>query len=72
MIAGWGTNEDLIISILAHRNASQRKQIRDTYAATNGEELLKSLDKELSSDFEVSLNHLMPGFFVLISTLTPL
>lgn len=49
---GWGTNEHLIISILAHRNAGQRKLIRDSYAAAYGEDLLKSLDKELSSDFE--------------------
>ncbi|OVA14187.1 Annexin [Macleaya cordata] len=49
---GWGTNEGLIISILAHRNAAQRKLIRQTYAETYGEDLLQSLDKELSSDFE--------------------
>ncbi|KAK4428546.1 Annexin D1 [Sesamum alatum] len=50
--AGWGTNEDLIISILGHRNASQRKLIRQVYAETYGEDLLKVLDKELSSNFE--------------------
>lgn len=50
--AGWGTNEALIIQILAHRNSSQRKSIRETYAATFGEDLLSALDKELSSDFE--------------------
>ncbi|XP_052196746.1 annexin Gh1-like [Diospyros lotus] len=50
--AGWGTNEDLIIQILAHRNAAQRTLIRQTYAATYGEDLLKELDRELSSDFE--------------------
>ncbi|KAL0324976.1 UNVERIFIED_CONTAM: Annexin D1 [Sesamum radiatum] len=50
--AGWGTNEGLIISILGHRNASQRKLIRQVYAETYGEDLLKALDKELSSDFE--------------------
>lgn len=49
---GWGTNEDLIISILAHRNAAQRKSIRQTYAETYKEDLLKALDKELSHDFE--------------------
>ncbi|GAB2283398.1 Annexin D7 [Dionaea muscipula] len=49
---GWGTNEGLIISILAHRNASQRKLIRGAYAGAYGEDLLKALDKELSSDFE--------------------
>lgn len=53
MCAGWGTNEDLIISILSHRNSHQRKLIRQAYAETYGEDLLKSLDKELSSDFEV-------------------
>ncbi|KAL5992383.1 Annexin Gh1 [Asimina triloba] len=50
--AGWGTNEQLIISILAHRNPAQRKLIRKTYFETYGEDLLKDLDKELSSDFE--------------------
>ncbi|CAL5414913.1 unnamed protein product [Camellia sinensis] len=49
---GWGTNEDLIISILAHRNAAQRKSIRQSYAETYNEDLLKALDKELSNDFE--------------------
>lgn len=50
--AGWGTNEALIIQILAHRNGAQRKLIQETYAATYGEDLLKALDKELSNDFE--------------------
>lgn len=50
--AGWGTNEGLIISILAHRNAAQIKSIRQTYAQTYGEDLLKDLNKELSNDFE--------------------
>ncbi|KAJ0039990.1 hypothetical protein Pint_26584 [Pistacia integerrima] len=59
---GWGTNEALIISILAHRNAAQRKLIREVYASTYGEDLLKALDKELSSDFERA---------VLLWTLTP-
>ncbi|GAB2299587.1 Annexin D2, partial [Dionaea muscipula] len=49
---GWGTNEELIISILAHRNSSQRILIRGAYAGAYGEDLLKALDKELSSDFE--------------------
>lgn len=51
--AGWGTNEALIIQILAHRNAAQRKLIREAYAATYKEDLLKDLDAELSSDFQV-------------------
>ena len=67
--AGWGTNEGLIISILAHRNAAQRNLIRQVYAEAYGQDLLKDLDKELSSDFEVSLLHLM---LVLISAILPL
>lgn len=55
IIAGWGTNEDLIIQILAHRNSAQRKLIRQTYADLFEEDILKELDKELSNDFEVSL-----------------
>lgn len=58
---GWGTNEALIISILAHRNASQRRLIRSTYAQIYGEELLKSLNDEISGDFEVFFSsHLFP------------
>ncbi|XP_030545248.1 annexin Gh1-like [Rhodamnia argentea] len=49
---GWGTNEKLIISILGHRNAAQRKLIMQTYAETYGEDLLKALDRELTNDFE--------------------
>lgn len=49
---GWGTNEKLIISILAHRNAAQRKLIMQTYAETYNEDLLKALDRELTNDFE--------------------
>jgi hypothetical protein len=50
---GWGTNEALIISILAHRDAAQRRAIRRAYADTYGEELLRSITDEISGDFEV-------------------
>ncbi|KAK3226083.1 hypothetical protein Dsin_005945 [Dipteronia sinensis] len=59
---GWGTDEASIISVLAHRNAAQRKLIQEIYKETYGEDLLKALDKELSSDFER---------VVLLWTLTP-
>ncbi|KAL0289965.1 UNVERIFIED_CONTAM: Annexin D2 [Sesamum angustifolium] len=49
--AGWGTDEEGIIGILAHRNGAQRKLIREAYAAAYGEDLLKELEKELSGDF---------------------
>lgn len=55
--AGWGTNEALIIQILAHRNAAQRQSIREAYAATYNEDLLKDLDAELSSDFQVCFEY---------------
>lgn len=63
MKTGWGTNEKLIISILAHRNSAQRSLIRSAYAATYNEDLLKALDKELSSDFEVIKITLSSCFF---------
>lgn len=56
LLEGWGTNEGLIVSILGHRNSAQIKLIRETYAQTYGEDLIKDLDKELSSDFEVGFS----------------
>ncbi|KAE8720589.1 Annexin D2 [Hibiscus syriacus] len=50
--SGWGTNEQLIIDILAHRNAAQRNSIRKAYHEAYGEDLLKCLEKELTRDFE--------------------
>ncbi|GAA0172813.1 calcium-binding protein [Lithospermum erythrorhizon] len=49
---GWGANEDMIISILAHRDAAHRNAIREVYYECYGEGLLKVLEKELHSDFE--------------------
>uniref|UniRef100_A0A2P2NYB1 Annexin n=1 Tax=Rhizophora mucronata TaxID=61149 RepID=A0A2P2NYB1_RHIMU len=49
---GWGTNEKAIISILGHRNAAQRKQIREAYRGLYQEDLIRRLESELSGDFE--------------------
>ncbi|KAL3719127.1 hypothetical protein ACJRO7_004128 [Eucalyptus globulus] len=49
---GWGTNEKLIIKVLGHRNAAQRKQIRQAYEQLYEEDLVKRLESELSGDFE--------------------
>ncbi|XP_062173397.1 annexin-like protein RJ4 isoform X3 [Alnus glutinosa] len=49
---GWGTDEKAIIKILGHRNATQRKQIRQAYEELYEEDLVKRLESELSGDFE--------------------
>ncbi|XP_004307131.1 PREDICTED: annexin-like protein RJ4 isoform X1 [Fragaria vesca subsp. vesca] len=51
-VKGWGTNEKAVISILGHRNAGQRKEIRAAYEQLYQEDLLKRLESELSGDFE--------------------
>ncbi|MBA0780501.1 hypothetical protein Gotri_004594, partial [Gossypium trilobum] len=48
----WGTDEKAIISVLGHRNAVQRKQIRLAYEDLYQEDLIKRLESELSGDFE--------------------
>ncbi|XP_048549954.1 annexin Gh1-like [Triticum urartu] len=50
--AGWGTNERLIVSILAHRDAAQRRAIRRAYAEAYGEELLRAIGDEIHGKFE--------------------
>jgi hypothetical protein len=55
--AGWGTNEALIVSILGHRDAAQRRAIRKAYADTYGQELLRSITDEISGDFEVTADY---------------
>lgn len=52
-MAGLGTDEKAIISILAHRTARQRCSIRQNYVEKYGEDLFKELEKELSGDFLV-------------------
>jgi hypothetical protein len=49
---GFGTDEKAVINILAHRNASQRKQIRIAYESLFQEDLIKRLESELKGDFE--------------------
>ncbi|XP_021887431.1 annexin-like protein RJ4 [Carica papaya] len=50
--AGLGTNEKAIISILGHRNAAQRKQIRVEYELLYKEDFLSRLESELTRDFK--------------------
>ncbi|KAK3145080.1 hypothetical protein QOZ80_4AG0322750 [Eleusine coracana subsp. coracana] len=54
---GWGTDEQTVITILAHRNASQRKQILLEYEQKYNESLIQRLRSELSGDFEHAMYH---------------
>ncbi|XP_030445679.1 annexin-like protein RJ4 [Syzygium oleosum] len=49
---GWGTNEKAVIKVLGHRNAAQRRQVRQAYEQLYEEDLVKRLESELSGDFE--------------------
>lgn len=48
---GIGTNENELILVLGHRNARQRREIRETYQKLYNESLLDRLQSELSGDF---------------------
>ncbi|XP_009771159.1 annexin D3-like isoform X1 [Nicotiana sylvestris] len=50
-IKGLGTNEKSVISVLGHRNASQRKKIRETYEQLYNRSLVDDIFAELSGDF---------------------
>ncbi|KAG2396506.1 hypothetical protein LR48_Vigan08g008000 [Vigna angularis] len=49
---GWGTDENLIITILGHRTVHQRQQIRRVYEEIYQEDLVKRLESEIKGDFE--------------------
>lgn len=48
---GWGTDEKGVIWILGHRNAEQRKLIRDAYEQLYNKSLITHLKSELSGHF---------------------
>ncbi|ONK60808.1 uncharacterized protein A4U43_C08F22880 [Asparagus officinalis] len=49
---GWGTDEKGVIEVIAYRDATQRKLIREAYEELFNENLIKRLESELSGDFE--------------------
>ena len=51
-VVGLGTDEQAIINVIAHTNASERAIIRNMYTQTYGENLIKRLEGETSSDFQ--------------------
>ncbi|CAJ2657425.1 unnamed protein product [Trifolium pratense] len=48
---GLGTDEKELILVLGHRNAQQRKEIKETYQKLYNESLIDRLQSELSGDF---------------------
>ncbi|AQK90401.1 Annexin D8 [Zea mays] len=58
---GWGTDEQAVISILAHRDATQRKQIALEYEHEYSESLIQRLQSELTGDLERAVYHWMLG-----------
>ena len=51
-VYGLGTDENAIIQVIANTNAQERAIIRNLYAQTYGENLIKRLDAETSGDFQ--------------------
>ncbi|XXG52812.1 hypothetical protein AAC387_Pa03g1029 [Persea americana] len=58
---GWGTNEKSIISILAHRDAAQRMQIRLAYEELYQQDLIKRMESELTGHLEKAMYRWMFG-----------
>uniref|UniRef100_A0A2P2IZE6 Annexin n=1 Tax=Rhizophora mucronata TaxID=61149 RepID=A0A2P2IZE6_RHIMU len=50
-VKGNRTNKEAIIWILGHRNAGQKRKIRDTYQQLYDESLIDRLHSKLSGDF---------------------
>ena len=48
---GSGTDEDEIISLTASKNNSQRQELRKTYKASFGRDLLEDLESDLGGNF---------------------
>ncbi|VDO69956.1 unnamed protein product [Schistosoma margrebowiei] len=56
---GWGTDEHRIINVLGYRNSIQRIQIRETFKAMYGKDLIDELSSETSGHFKKLLKMLL-------------
>ncbi|KAE9594866.1 hypothetical protein Lal_00013289 [Lupinus albus] len=54
---GLGTDEKTLISILAHRNESQRKLVRLAYQEIYHQDLIQQLKSELSGSFQIAISY---------------
>ncbi|XP_012569807.3 annexin D8-like [Cicer arietinum] len=54
---GFGTDETMLVSILAHRNEAQRKLVRLAYKEIYHQDLIEQLKSELSGNFERAVCH---------------
>uniref|UniRef100_A0A671S8W4 Annexin n=1 Tax=Sinocyclocheilus anshuiensis TaxID=1608454 RepID=A0A671S8W4_9TELE len=78
---GFGTDEDTIIDIVAHRSNAQRQEIRQTFKSLLGRDLLADLKSELSKNLqrlilglmmtpaEFEIKSLRNGVFTTVSTI---
>uniref|UniRef100_A0A3Q3WNN4 Annexin n=1 Tax=Mola mola TaxID=94237 RepID=A0A3Q3WNN4_MOLML len=48
---GAGTNEDIIVEIMAHRTIAQRQRIKEAYKQAVGKDMADDLSSELSGNF---------------------
>ncbi|KAL5142828.1 Pentatricopeptide repeat-containing protein [Glycine soja] len=59
---GYGTDEKAVLLVLGHRNAQQRKEIRETYRQLYNESLIDHLNSELSACFNEPGRTVWEGF----------
>ncbi|CAL8120195.1 unnamed protein product [Orchesella dallaii] len=57
-ITGLGTDEDTLSEIMCCLNASERKELRETYRVYFDTDLVKDIEEDTSSDYETLLLHL--------------